>query len=74
MMRESMYIDEYLAETSGGHLVTPGTYLHGQLTGKARDYARGYLRALEAALARRVDAGTVEPVPSVGGSIAYVRT
>lgn len=74
MRRESQYIDSYLATTEDpATRYTPATYLAYTLHGKAKDYSQHYVRALMAAIGRRVTAGTVVPVRSVRGSTAYVR-
>lgn len=69
-MPRSKYLDSYLAETATGHLVTPGTFLAGQLRGKAKSYAGQYRKALVRAL--EADP-CVKAVPSAMGSVAYVR-
>jgi len=71
-MRESKYIESYLDYTAK-RPITPGTYLAYMLRGTAKDYSSRYLRALERALERRKEAGTVVTVRSVGGRIAYIR-
>lgn len=74
MRRESQYIEPYLATTEDpATRYTPDTYLAYTLHGKAKDYSTHYVRALMAAISRRVDAGTVVPVRSVHGSTAYIR-
>jgi hypothetical protein len=70
--RESQYLAPYLATTASGRLVTPGTYLAGELRGRARIYSGRYLRALEAALRRRMAEGTVRAMPSLRGGTAYI--
>lgn len=69
-MARSMYLESYLAETATGHLVTPGTFLAGQLRGKAKAHAGHYKQALVRAL--QAEPG-VKAVPSAMGSVAYVR-
>lgn len=69
-MPRSMYLESYLAQTASGHLVTPGTFLAGQLRGKAKAYAGHYRQALVRAL--QAEPG-VKAVPSVAGGVAYVR-
>lgn len=69
-MPRSMYLEAYLAETATGHLVTPGTFLAGQLRGKAKAHAGHYKQALVRAL--QAEPG-VKAVPSAMGSVAYVR-
>ena len=71
-MRESQYIEGYLAQTGGGHLATPGAYLASILRGRAKTYGGRYTVALMASLERRIAAGTVRAVPSVGGGVAYI--
>jgi hypothetical protein len=71
-MRESQYIEQYLDYTAD-RPITPGTYLAYMLRGKAKDYTSRYLKALQRALDRRQEAGTVLCVRSVGGRIAYIR-
>jgi predicted alpha/beta-fold hydrolase len=74
MRRESQYIDSYLATTEDpATRYTPDTYLAYTLHGKAKDYSSHYVRALMAAISRRVAAGTVVPARSAHGSTAYVR-
>lgn len=69
-MARSKYLDSYLAETATGRLVTPGSFLAGQLRGKAKFYAGHYKQALVRAL--QAEPG-VKAVPSAMGSVAYVR-
>ena len=69
-MARSMYLESYLAETATGHLVTPGTFLAGQLRGKAKAHAGHYKQALVRALETQPG---VKAVPSATGSVAYVR-
>lgn len=69
-MRESQYIDDYLAHDGR---YTVGTFLAYTLRGRAKLYAGRYKSALENAIARRIRAGTVEPCRSVGGMTAYRR-
>lgn len=69
-MARSMYLESYLAETATGHLVTPGTFLAGQLRGKAKAHAGHYKQALVRAL--HAEPG-VKAVPSVAGGVAFVR-
>lgn len=70
-MRRSQYLEDYLDSTSGGRLITPGTYLAYTLRGRAKTYIGRYLGALLRALDAEPD---VAPVRSVGGRTAYVRT
>lgn len=73
-MIESQYIDSYLTMTADpGTRYTPDTYLSYTLGGRAKNWSSGYARALMRAVNRRVAAGTVVPVPSVGGSTAWMR-
>ena len=69
-MPRSKYLDSYLDETATGRLVTPATFLAGQLRGKAKSYAGHYKQALVRAL--QAEPG-VKAVPSAMGSVAYVR-
>ena len=69
-MARSKYLDSYLAETATGRLVTPGSFLAGELRGKAKAYAGQYRKALVRAL--EADP-CVQAVPSVAGGVAYVR-
>ncbi len=69
-MARSKYLDSYLDETATGRLVTPGSFLAGQLRGKAKSYAGHYTQALVRAL--QAEPG-VKAVPSAMGSVAYVR-
>lgn len=69
-MARSKYLDSYLAETDTGRLVTPGTFLAGQLRGKAKSYAGQYKQALVRALETQPG---VKAVPSVAGGVAFVR-
>jgi hypothetical protein len=68
MARESQYTDGYLAETDGGHLITPGTYLGYHLRGKAKSWLGRYHGALIRSLVSR----GCERVRSIGGMAAYV--
>jgi hypothetical protein len=70
-MRESQYVESYLY-TTGKRRWTPKTYLHYELRGRAKTYGGGYASALQRALDRRVQAGSVIPVTSVGRRIAYM--
>lgn len=70
-MPRSQYLEDYLDSTARGRLITPGTYLAYTLRGRAKTYIGGYLRALLRALE---DESDVEPVRSIGGRTAYVRT
>lgn len=73
-MRDSQYAEAYLDTTAyPGTRWTPGTYLTYTLHGRAKDYWRGYHRALMRAIERRIAAGTVVAAPSKGGSTAYIR-
>ena len=71
-MRESQYIAGYPAETGGGHVVTPASYVALRLSGRAKTYSGGYVTSLMAVLERRIIAGTVRAVPSIGGGEAYI--
>lgn len=75
MTRESQYIEDYLDTTAvAATRWTPHTYLAYTLSGAARvEWSGRYYRALMAAINRRIEAGTVMPVMSKGGSTAYVR-
>jgi hypothetical protein len=72
-MRESQYVESYLY-TARERRWTPKTYLHYELRGKAKRYGAGYASALQRALDRRVQAGSVIPVRSVGRKVAYMWT
>jgi hypothetical protein len=72
-MRESQYVESYLYAASRRRW-TPKTYLHYELRGRAKRYGAGYASALQRALDRRVRAGSVIPVHSVGRKIAYMWT
>ena len=69
-MPRSQYLEAYLSETASGRLVTPGSFLAGELRGKAKAYAGQYLRRLVRALEREPG---VQMVQSVMGGVAYVR-
>ncbi len=69
-MARSKYLESYLAKTATGRLVTPATFLAGQLRGKAKAHAGHYKQALVRAL--QAEPG-VKAVPSVAGGVAYVR-
>lgn len=69
-MARSMYLEAYLSETATGHLVTPGTFLAGQLRGKAKAHAGHYRQALVRALQAQPD---VKAVESVMAGTAFVR-
>jgi hypothetical protein len=71
-MRESQYVDSYL-DYARTHRATPGSFLSYALHGKAKGYGAKYLDALQTALQRRIDNGTVVAVRSTGGSTAFVR-
>lgn len=73
--RVSQYYRPYLAHAAeslrdGGRPMTPGSYLHYQLAGRAKRYADCYLRALLRALDLDPD---VVPTPSRKGGTAYAR-
>lgn len=68
--RGSMYTDDYL-DRGGGR--TPATYLHDELSGKAKSYSGRYERVLRADLERLEAEGAAERVPSKGGSVAWRR-
>jgi len=54
-MRNSQYLDDYLEcndERGEGKGLTIGSYLAGRLRGRAKQYAGGYRRALEASCNR----------------------
>jgi hypothetical protein len=70
-MRESQYVESYLYAASRRRW-TPKTYLCYELRGRAKRYGAGYASALQRALDRRVQAGSVIPVCSVGRKIAYM--
>lgn len=71
--RESQYASSYLDHNHGLEKPhTPGTYLAGKLSGKAKQYSEGYHHALIRALDRRVGEGTALKVKSHGGREAYV--
>jgi hypothetical protein len=70
-MRESQYVDSYLY-AAGKRRWTPKTYLAYELKGRAKTYGAGYESALQRALDRRVRAGKVVPVTSVGRKVAYM--
>lgn len=69
-MPRSQYLEAYLSETASGRLVTPGSFLAGELRGRAKAYAGQYRKALVRAL--EAEPG-VKPVQSVMGGVAYVR-
>lgn len=71
--RVSMYYTPYLDATAQKR-VTPATYLHGVLRGKAKQYTGKYLDSLRRALIEAEKRGEVTKVDSVAGSVAYVRT
>jgi len=73
---ESQYIGAYLNRTADpDSRFTPDTFLAYTLRGEAKHrWGGGYAQALMRAISRRVDAGTVVPVPSKGGSTAWMRT
>lgn len=73
MRPESQYIDGYLAATADpATRYTPWTYLKYSIRGTAwSSWSRSYYDALMNAISRRLAAGTVIEVRSVGGSIAY---
>lgn len=71
-VRESQYVETYLNMT-GDKAVTVGTFLNGELSGKAKQYSSGYYRALISALCRRVESGEVVAVKSVRGSVSFKR-
>jgi hypothetical protein len=70
-MRESQYVESYLYAASRRRW-TPKTYLRYELRGRAKRYGAGYTSALQRALDRRVRAGSVIPVRSVGRRMAYM--
>jgi hypothetical protein len=70
-MRESQYVESYLY-TARERRWTPKTYLHYELRGRAKTYGAGYASALQRALDRRVQAGTVVPVLSTKKRLAYM--
>ena len=73
-MRESQYIDSYLAANARrgrNKGITPGTYITYVLSGRAKQYSGRYLSALRNACERRVDAGVVLDGYSKMGKTAY---
>lgn len=73
MARASQYLGPYLDAVAGGRRITPGTYLQGELRGRARQYSSGYYRALIRALDAEIAAGRVGIVDSVRGGDCYIR-
>jgi hypothetical protein len=71
-MRESQYIDDYLAVAAERRL-TPSTYITYVLHGKARTFAYRYEVALVNAIERRCQTGEVVPVRSAHKRIAFMR-
>jgi hypothetical protein len=71
-MRESQYIDDYLAVAAKRRL-TPSTYMSYTLHGKAKTFSTKYEVALLNAIERRCRTGEVVPVPSARKRIAYMR-
>lgn len=64
----SQYTEEYLALTSKGRLLTPGTFLAYTLRGRAKKWGDRYYRSLVASLLR----SGAKPTRSLGGRTAYV--
>ena len=75
-MRESQYVEPYLAKTRNPKTRwTPGTYLAYTLRGAAKhQYGGDYHRALVTSLRRLVADGSVVVTRSVHGNVAYVYT
>lgn len=76
MTRESQYIEMYLMLTADpATRYTPWTFLKYTVHGSAWSaWSRGYYDALMRSVNRRIIDGTVEAVPSKGGSVAYAYT
>lgn len=76
MTRESQYIEAYLAMTADpATRYTVWTFLKYRVHGSAwSSWSRSYYVALMRAINHRIAAGTVEEVPSKGGSVAYAYT
>jgi hypothetical protein len=72
-MRESQYIDDYLAVAAERRL-TLSTYLSYVLHGKAKTFSTRYEVALLNAIEKRCRVGEVVPVPSARKRIAYMRS
>lgn len=75
-MRDSQYVDAYLAETAyPATRYTPWTFLKYTVHGSAwGSWAYSYYHALMRSLHRREAAGEIIAVPSKGRSTAYIRT
>jgi hypothetical protein len=71
-MRESQYIDDYLAVAAKRRL-TPSTYMSYMLRGKAKTFSTRYEIALLNAIERRCRTGEVVPVRSAHKRIAFMR-
>ena len=72
-MRNSIYLEGYLNAVAAGLNWTPGTYLHYQLRGVAKDWEARYYRQLMAALEDRRLFGELTVIPSKRGGCAYIR-
>lgn len=74
MARESQYVEGYLYQNwlrGWGYGLTPGSYLTYVLRGRAKQYTRGYLRALVRACEDRVARSEAVVGLSRMGGVAY---
>ena len=72
-MRNSIYLEGYLNAVAAGLNWTPGTYLHYQLRGVAKDWEARYYRQLMGALHDRWMVGELTMIKSTRGGFAYIR-